>query len=722
MTFVFQMTLCARFLLLFAIFPSLAFAEKVNFLLPQTSSENAETVTIPVEWNESWFGEKPSTVYNHDLARVACYFSDAAYASVLENPHDNVLFDAYKKIGIKESDIEAKYAIDYTDAMWGNDQCAFSIASKKIKSSLGMQTLIFVVIRGTPLNANEWISNLNINNTNKMQEALHKGFAAAANIIHTALISYMLRRSINPTDAFLFVTGHSRGGAVSNVLSTIVLEDDFFKHENIYTYTFAAPNVTTSEHFDDEKYGFIWNIVNAEDIVPTVPMNRENWKFKKFGHVLAFANQTNTDKSLYRENYVAKISEIYEKISGRQYKPFTTGPFVPIMVTKLVERLSGDVEGYYSGAVNLHTRAANLMARLFPEKKDESDEEKPEENSGGFGSWLVSWLNNRTGGLVDYASLALSDMHSNDVYLAHMLALSEDEVFSDSGYSVVVVHGFEEFAVLDSEQNVMARVIDGKIFYSDMKFPIILCPSLGKNVTVGYPSNLDFEIAVTDEAIFSTPISLTVEFFDAAGVYLCSESKKIYPRKNKVYVASLGTSVIENNGIAPQRIARTEGKKIIAKADLKPEFQFNVIPELYMNTDFNLGFGLHVGTPAIFGSIMTAQGLNKFGKSGELHLGLGNQQTIFSQIKMENEIFAKFIWLEKTNDEDNFFIVPTFRTSLSLKVIGRLRIFSAGSFDFQINDYNDKVFETKKRTTNIHTFRLGNSLRAAPSIQFGIRF
>ena len=547
MTFVFQMTLCARFLLLFAIFPSLAFAEKVNFLLPQTSSENAETVTIPVEWNESWFGEKPSTVYNHDLARVACYFSDAAYASVLENPHDNVLFDAYKKIGIKESDIEAKYAIDYTDAMWGNDQCAFSIASKKIKSSLGMQTLIFVVIRGTPLNANEWISNLNINNTNKMQEALHKGFAAAANIIHTALISYMLRRSINPTDAFLFVTGHSRGGAVSNVLSTIVLEDDFFKHENIYTYTFAAPNVTTSEHFDDEKYGFIWNIVNAEDIVPTVPMNREKWKFHKFGHTLAFSNQANTDSRIYIEEIVPKINEIYEKLSGREYKPFTTGPFVPIVVTRLVEKLSGDVEKYYSGAVALHEKATNLMLKLFPEKKDENDEEKPEESDGGLGSWLVSYLNRRTNGLVDYVKLALADMHSNDVYLSYMLALDENAAFSDLGYSLVVVKGYEEFAVFDSEENLMARVIDGKIIYSDMKFPIILCPALGKNVIVGYPSSMDFKIYITDEALISTPANLDIEYFDAAGVYKLSEPKYIYPRMFRVYSA-VGVASMKAHG------------------------------------------------------------------------------------------------------------------------------------------------------------------------------
>ena len=708
-------SLLRGFFLVFTLFYSPVFAEKISFPLYGTS--------VPLEWSEKLFGEKSSFEYSHPLARISCYFSDAAYSDVEENPKDNNLILAYKKIGVKESDIEVRYDINYSDAMWGNDQCAFSIASKKIQSSKGVQNLIFVVIRGTPLNANEWLSNLNINDANQMEESIHKGFARAANIIHTALISYMLRRQINPTDAFLLITGHSRGAAVSNLLSCLILEDEFFKPENIYTYTFASPNVTTSSDSQDEKYGFIWNIVNAEDIVPTVPMNREKWKFHKFGHTLAFVNQTNTDSVLYQNEMVPKINEFYEKLSGRKYKPFTTGPFVPIVVTRLVEKLSGDVETFYKGFVNLHKNAAKLMEKLFPEKKDENDDGKIEDSSASLGSWFISYLNRRTGGLVDYASLALSDMHSNDVYLSYMLALEENEIYSDSDYSLVVVQGYEEVVVFDTENNIMARVIDGTIIYSDIKLPLILCPALKKSVIIGYPSNLDFRIAITDETIFPSPATITVERFNSAGVYKSSETKKIFPRRGKVYEAKLGSRVLEKNGIFPEKISLKAGREIVRTADLRPELKFNVIPELYMNTDFNMGFGLHIGTQAFFGSIMTAQGLTKIFKSGEVSFGLGNQQSIYRQIKWETEVFAKCLWLETDSENsDGFMIVPELRTSLSMKMIGRLRLFSAGVFDFQINDYNDAAFTSEKRRTTIHTFRMGHFMRVAPSIQFGIRF
>ena len=57
-----------------------------------------------------------------------------------------------------------------------------------------------------------------------------------------------------------------------------------------------------------------------------------------------------------------------------------------------------------------------------------------------------------------------------------------------------------------------------------------------------------------------------------------------------------------------------------------------------------------------------------------------------------------------------------------MKMIGRIHLFSAGVFDFQIKDYNETAFDSERRHTTIHTFRLTPSLRVAPSIQLGVRF
>lgn len=114
------------------------FSEPLSLPLPKGDA------SVTLDWNEAAFGAEPSTTYSHSLSRAACYLSDAAYADVLAAPNDSALFTAYQTLGIPRSNIEAHYNIDYTDAMWGNDQCAFSFASKEIGSALGRRTLVFL--------------------------------------------------------------------------------------------------------------------------------------------------------------------------------------------------------------------------------------------------------------------------------------------------------------------------------------------------------------------------------------------------------------------------------------------------------------------------------------------------------------------------------------------------------------------------------------------------
>ena len=219
-------------------------AEKIPFRYTTEIS----TTTLPIEWNEKWFGQQSSYEYNHGIARIACFMSAIAY-------DEKMLLENYRLLGISQKDMELHYNVDYSDSLWGNDQCAFSLASKEINSSKGKQTLVLLNIRGTPLVANEWLSNLNINDSSKTEDSIHKGFGRAASIIHTALISYLLRHRIDPTDSYILVTGHSRGAAVSNLLADYLLSDDFFKPGNCYVYTFASPNVTTdTKAFDGEQF------------------------------------------------------------------------------------------------------------------------------------------------------------------------------------------------------------------------------------------------------------------------------------------------------------------------------------------------------------------------------------------------------------------------------------------------------------------------------------
>lgn len=91
------------------IFSFCVYAEKIPFVW-HTEYNNKDTV-VPVEWNEKWFGQKSFLEYNHDIARIACFFSVAAYSDA----EKDVLLKNYSLLGISNKDVELNYNMNYTD-------------------------------------------------------------------------------------------------------------------------------------------------------------------------------------------------------------------------------------------------------------------------------------------------------------------------------------------------------------------------------------------------------------------------------------------------------------------------------------------------------------------------------------------------------------------------------------------------------------------------------
>lgn len=91
------------------IFSFYVYAEKIPFVW-HTEYNNKDTV-VPVEWNEKWFGLKSFLEYNHDIARIACFFSVAAYSDAEKYVH----LKNYSLLGISNKDVELNYNMNYTD-------------------------------------------------------------------------------------------------------------------------------------------------------------------------------------------------------------------------------------------------------------------------------------------------------------------------------------------------------------------------------------------------------------------------------------------------------------------------------------------------------------------------------------------------------------------------------------------------------------------------------
>jgi len=141
----------------------------------------------------------------------------------------------------------------------------FCIATKTDEEN---NIVVAVVIRGT-YRANDMLANINtlaVNNT-------HKGFQTSMESVNSALQEFLEEI---PTDekTKYFITGHSYGGAVANLLTVELMSQDV-QQSNIFAYTFATPNIVIASYQSqlnpNGAYDNIFNICNEKDPIPLFP-------------------------------------------------------------------------------------------------------------------------------------------------------------------------------------------------------------------------------------------------------------------------------------------------------------------------------------------------------------------------------------------------------------------------------------------------------------------
>jgi hypothetical protein len=131
----------------------------------------------------------------------------------------------------------------------------------------------------------------------------------------------MNQNNLNKDNTIIWLTGHSRGGAVSAILAAYLINEGF----TIHSYNFAAPNQvefhSTSQASlytmkNPTSYKGIYNIVNSEDLVPYLPMT-ENWGFTKYGETLEPLQFSDVEKNSWTikaiEPEIFDTSDKYDK-------------------------------------------------------------------------------------------------------------------------------------------------------------------------------------------------------------------------------------------------------------------------------------------------------------------------------------------------------------------------------------------------------------------------
>lgn len=165
--------------------------------------------------------------------------------------------------------------------------------------------LLLGVIRGTK--DEEWYSNFYIGDGVE-----HAGFSKAADLVLENIIEYSARHNINSNDTEFFVTGHSRGAAVANMVSARLIDKgDFAK---ISAYTFACPNTTMNEASQNEAYKSIINVVNPQDFICYIPLPQ--WGYKRYGQTVELPDADTIENfdRLYKDMEKAYLADNCEPL------------------------------------------------------------------------------------------------------------------------------------------------------------------------------------------------------------------------------------------------------------------------------------------------------------------------------------------------------------------------------------------------------------------------
>lgn len=227
----------------------------------------------------------------------------------------------------------------------------FNFASKKVNYQGEPRDLVVVSIRGT--NQIQWKGNMNVvegGENGPFNDTESYSFRAGKNEIKERLKEYCLNRKINGKNkpienALIWITGHSRGGAIGNLLAADLtkrgLGDNFIDQNSVYAYLFAVPNCTKNA---DTSMNNIYNFCFTDDFVPSVPL-KNHWNFDKNG--ITF---TKSAQSLYKNHAGFKEKALKASRLSNQRDPSFQWTKCQDLIS-YIENNWGSVNEYYTKKV-----------------------------------------------------------------------------------------------------------------------------------------------------------------------------------------------------------------------------------------------------------------------------------------------------------------------------------------------------------------------------------
>ncbi len=721
--------LCCLFNL---IVPLLAQAERISMdFIPMCSTERK---TIELEWDPAWFSRPPSE-YNHDLARLSCYLANASY-SLDKNGTPSDLIESYRRLGADTDSIAYHYNLNYEN-YHGNDQCAYSLATVPLPDG---SSLVILTVRGTPAGNNEWLSNLNIadSKTEDKQEKenennlnYHEGFLNAEQIILRGLLAYTGGWSLSSKKLKLLIIGHSRGAAVANIIGSHIVQQGLFDTKDCYIYTIACPNVTTldEELAKSSRFSFIWNIINAEDIVPSIPFNNiGEWNYRKFGNIKVLSNAWSAGRDRFYKELQPKMNKTYRYLTGKDYQPSGAGSFIQVQLGRLLTSVNPDVDSFYKGTFAMHKYMAKVVPSMFPTEEEKAAKA---EKGPSLSDRFINKLDKDNDGIITRIFDIVNNLHQSESYLSFLMELDEEECFNDTPSIQIVIKGLPEAAVLDSQGNEITRIKEGQTQLFELHESSAACLLGFQMAALGFPSDEEFQIVLTDTSLFPNPVSIMTECYNAEGIRIRAEDETIYPCRSSVYRIKTGKNILGSWGLDAEPLKGEERKAARNKTGIWKKQKKRLAFEANLDSDLNLGLGLSFGTQLIYGLALYRIPLQEnFLGTWEIDGGVGHKTKLWNSIYLNSELVARGVFVpdrdlrmeseEETGRNGIFSFVPALRLSLAWQPLRKAQVFAYAEGSLAIKDFNESAFESHQ--VNIRPLEINETFALVPSFGIGVRF
>jgi len=242
-------------------------------------------------------------------------YQPAGYDSLLSLTLAKLADGVFKKDFGKNAFIANDFSYDgHLEKKSGLVDLQFAYGHRALSSN---RLNIVIAIRGSKEDL-DWVTDAYYIATpynEKIDEKLsvHSGFLDSARMLEASEVDAFiegktLRDLINlnikgSRNDLFYITGHSLGGAVATIYSTILI-DRGLKKENLLTYTYGAPPVSMDE-------GALKNSIHSLGL---------DGKLSSFGQIVqgvlsGYSNQSDTGTNYYIERYNGKVNiyRVYDK-------------------------------------------------------------------------------------------------------------------------------------------------------------------------------------------------------------------------------------------------------------------------------------------------------------------------------------------------------------------------------------------------------------------------